>query len=185
MRRKPAASMKPSLRGIRQIDPIAQFGAAMARALPTMSILLALALAGCGRKEETIEPAPVAELQGPWLMVNRAFSCASTYAEFGANGFYRVYEDASPKRYFVVSKFLVGPGQTTMVTTGLGRDPTAPLNLAFEIAGPSIKLTEITNAAGEAYSEPAPSLAADEQAYRRDLFRIERLRFELKRCPGA
>ena len=157
----------------------------MARSFRIATLLLVFVLAACSRKEETVEPAPIAELQGPWLMINRSFSCDANYAEFGSNGFYRVFEDAPPKRYFAISKFLVGPGETTMVTTGLGRDPDAPLNLAFAIAGPSIKLTGISNAQGESFSDPAQTLAADEQAYRRDLFRIEQLRFELKRCPGA
>ena len=184
-RRKGAASMKPALRGMRQTGALAQLGTAMARSLLPATLLLALNLAACSRKEELIEPAPVAELQGPWLMVNRSFSCEGNYAEFGSNGFYRVYDDAPPKRYFVIAKFLVGPGKATMVSTGLGRDPDEPLNLSFEIAGPSIKLAEITNAKGESFSMPAQTLDAADQAYRRDLFRIEQLRFELKRCPGA
>ena len=177
--------MKPTLRSIGQTGALAQLGTAMARSFLTATLLLVLPFAACSRKEEVIEPAPVAELQGPWLMVNRSFTCEANYAQFGSNGFYRVYEDAPPKRYFVITKFLVGSGKATIVTTGLGRDPDAPLNLTFEIAGPSIKLTEMTNAGGESFSAPAQALDANEQAYRRDLFRIEQLRFELKRCPGA
>ncbi len=161
---------------------------------PLLFLGLAVALGGCGQAPlEPLPPAPVAELQGPWLMVNRAIDCAHSYALISPNGIFRVYEDQRPrKQYLTISKFTLEPGKVTLDLAPLpGVDAELPGvdsdigSLIFAFEPGKLRLLDIVAPHGTSFKKPPDSVDADTKAYLQAAFRINEQRLAMDRCPGT
>lgn len=147
---------------------------------------LAAALAACGKsEEEPLEPAPVAELRGPWLMVNRAPDCAHDYTLIAPTGFYRVYEDKRPRKpYFAISKFVLEPGKVTLETAGMTIGRASIAALVFSMADGKLRLEDIRGPSVASYKSPPDTLAPENKAYLDNVLRLARDHFAMDRCTG-
>ena len=148
---------------------------------------LLLTLAGCGSSAEPpLEQAPIAELQGPWRMINRSADCRANYARFAPDGLYRVYADQRPrKKYMAISKFTLSPGKIRIEATGLSTASADVAAVAFSVADGKLRLVDMFGPGGASYATPPDRLTPAEQAYLKDVFRIAEQRFAMDRCqPG-
>lgn len=149
------------------------------------TVAAAIALAGCGKSEEAVEPAPVAQLQGPWHMINRHETCDSYYTVISPLGFYRLYDGGKRKKYFAIRKFTLEPGKVTLLTKGLSGDPEQELNLVFSLADGQLRLLDIIGAKGASYKEPPNTLEPNAQASMKAQYRLNEQRFAMNKCAGA
>lgn len=143
-----------------------------------------LALTGCGKTEEDIDPAPVAQLQGPWHMVNRATSCETSYTVISPNGVFRLYEGGARKKYLTIRKFTLEPGKVTLLSTGIDKDPEKEISLTFSLLNNKLRLLDITGASGESFKEPPKSIEPEQQIYMKTLFRVQEMRFAMDKCTA-
>ena len=145
----------------------------------------AMALAGCGKSEEPIEPAPVAQLQGPWHMINRQETCDSYYTVISPLGLYRLYDGGKRKKYFSIRKFTLEPGKVTLLTKGVSSDPEQELNLVFSLADKQLRLLDIIGAGGAGYKTPPNTLEPAWQASMKAQYRLNEQRFAMDKCAGS
>jgi hypothetical protein len=157
----------------------------MTRFVLSCAAVACLALAGCGKAEEEIDPAPVAQLQGPWQMINRALDCDTSYTVFSPVGVHRLYEGGAKKKYFSIKKFTLEAGKFTLLTTGIARDPEEELSLVFSLEDRQIRLLDIRTDRIESFKQPPKEFDEAQQAYLKSLFKINEQRFALDRCAGA
>lgn len=153
------------------------------RALFTLGSLLSIA--SCGSPREEVGTAPVAELNGSWLMINRSVDCDSSYIRIGAAGIYRVYENGQPRKYASIQRFTLEPGKVSMNVANLSPADDLVLTLVFSVGEKSLRLLEILSEAGESFRSPDPKMDQEKQAYRKAMFRVTENRFALDRCPGS
>jgi hypothetical protein len=154
---------------------------------PLGCLALLLTLAGCGSSAETpLEPAPIAELQGGWRMINRSADCHANYARFAPDGLYRVYADQRPrKKYMSISKFTLAPGKIRIEATGLSTASADVASIVFSLADGKLRLVDMLGPGGASFATPPDRLPPAEQTYLKDVFRIAEQRFAMDRCqPG-
>ena len=157
----------------------------MKQILISCALLSCLAAAGCGKSEEPIEPAPVAQLQGPWHMINRAVSCDSYYTVITPSSIVRVYEGGARKKYASIKKFTLEPGKVTLLTTGIDADPDKELSLKFSLEDDRLRLIDILRADNASYKDPPKATDPSEQAAMKTVFRLSVQRFAMDNCAGA
>ena len=157
----------------------------MSRLLISLAALACLGLAGCGKSEEDIDPAPIAQLQGPWQMINRSATCESNYTVFSPIGIFRLYDGGARKKYVSIKKFTLEAGKVTLLTTGIGREPDDELSLVLSLVENRIRLLDIRSDKAASFKEPPKELEAAEQTYMKALFRISEQRFAMDKCVGA
>ena len=143
-----------------------------------------MALAACQKQEEDIGPSPVAQLAGPWLMINRQTDCATSFAAFGQAGIYRIFKKGQPKLYVSVRKIQLAPEKVIMQVNGLSAEPEADYSLVFQVKDGQIRLTDLLGAKGESHREPPKDLKPVTRATMQALYRINEQRFALDRCPA-
>jgi hypothetical protein len=147
---------------------------------------VALLLAGCGGpRDEQIEDAPIAQLNGAWRMINRQPNCDAAYAVIGAQGIYRVAEKGPQRKYLAIKRFGVGPGKVVLLTTGLDQDPQKELSLVLSVSDDRIRLVDLQNAKEQSFKEPPGDLDPADAAYMKAMFTINEQRFALDRCVAS
>ncbi len=148
---------------------------------------LALALTACGKStEEPLEQAPVAELRGPWLMVNRAADCAHYYTMFSPGGIFRVREDKSPrKQYAAISKFLLEPGKVTFAVSGVEAGHAEIASMTFSLTQGKLRLIELLGPKGGSFKAPPETLPQGEQDYLKNVYRLNEQHFAMDRCTAS
>ena len=144
-----------------------------------------LALAACQSDDEDIGPAPVAQLAGPWLMINRQLDCTDAFTAFGQGGIYRLPRKGAHKLYASVRKIQIGPETVIMQVSDLQPAPDTDLSLVFMLKDEKIRLTDLKGAKGESFRDPPKDLEPAEQARMTALYRIIEQRFALDRCPAS
>lgn len=148
--------------------------------------LACAAIAGCGsRAEESLEPAPVAQLQGQWRMINRAVTCNSTYTAITPTHIVKVSDNAPRKKYAAIKKFAIGPGKVMMLTTGLASDPERELNLVFSLQDDQLRLDDLLGADNMSYKAPPATLEPAAQESAKAFFNIQQLRFAMDKCGAG
>ncbi len=144
-----------------------------------------LSLTACGNKvEEPLDPAPVAQLQGAWRMVNRASSCETRYAVFSPLGVHRLNADGSRKQYFVIRKFLLDAGKFNLVVAGLAEHPADEFEMRFTLGAGQIRLVDLRGADGASWRDPPAKLEPAVRASMANFFAINEQHFAMDRCDG-
>ena len=147
--------------------------------------ILSLALSGCGNPEEPIDPAPVAQLQGPWHMINRAASCDTYYTVITPNSIVRLYEGGARKKYAAIKKFTLEPGKVTLLSTGVDPDPEKEVGLKFSLVENKLRLLDIIGENEVSYREPPKTIEETDRASMKTIFRLAEQRFAMDKCAGA
>ena len=144
---------------------------------------MAASLAGCS-SEEVISPTPIAQLSGPWLMVNRAETCATSFAAFGGVGFYRIYADKRPmKKYFDVKQYVVGSGVVTIVAENFVYEPTITVKMTVSVVDEKVRLVDMTTGEGISYRKPPADQPPATIAHLHTVYRLTEANFAMDRCP--
>jgi hypothetical protein len=147
---------------------------------------LALALAACGKaEEEDLQPAPVKELQGSWLMVNRATDCEHYFTVFSPGGMFRVFDTRAPrKQYAAITKFVLEPGKVTMGVSDLTMGTSPIATMVFSLNAGKLRLVDLLGPSGGSFKTPPDSVAPGDQAYLKNVYRLAEDRFAMDRCPA-
>lgn len=158
----------------------------MNRLSATFALVTLAALAGCGASETEIEPAPVAQLQGPWLMVNRAMGCEASYALITPNAILKLYANGVRKKYADIKKFTLEPGKVRLSTTGLvGNDPERVIDILFHLGDRQLRVEDLFSATGGSYKNPAKEISPETRAQFKTIYRLTEQRFAMDKCVGA
>ena len=150
-----------------------------------VAALAASALAGCN-SEEVIGNPPIAQLGGPWLMVNRSETCGSSWGQFGPAGFYRVYDGKTPsKKYFDVKQFTVGAGTVMIAAENFVYEPSILVKMTFSVADGRLRLTDLVNYEDVSYKKPPKTLDADLIVHMQTVYKLTEEHFAMDRCPAT
>lgn len=151
----------------------------------SIAVVAGLALSGCGKTEEPIDPAPVAQLQGPWHMINRAPSCDTYYTVITPDSILRLYEGGARKKYASIKKFTLEPGVVTLLSTGIGPDPEKEVGLRFSLVENKLRLLDIIGDNSVSYREPPKTIEESDRAAMMTIYRLSEQRFAMDKCAGA
>ena len=158
----------------------------MNRLASAIALLTLSTLAGCGSSESEIEPAPVAQLQGPWLMVNRAATCEASYAVITPNALLKLFENGARKKYADITKFTLEPGKVRLTTTGLiANDAEREIDILFVLSDRQLRVEDLFNSKGVSHKNPPKDVAPETQAQMKTLHRLTEQRFAMDKCVGA